>query len=324
MRHAIAEDKTPKTQNTASVDLTHEQAVDIIVGLAEEVQHGSQRRLIDSALCLILDGRFCIKRDAQAGTTHHEEIIGAITNGQNGVPRDMMQVRKPFKRAFLELGIHDLPHRAPGEQATGIGLEAIRERVVQPEHVAHMVSQKVEAARDDGRGASEGVERGDELMRALREADAALDAVQGGEGQALEEGDALAKGVPKADFAVHGAVGDAHDAVAQAQLGRELVDGLLRDEGGVEIEDGELLLGARGAHGLQDGVGGGLAGREEEMLVQGLDVGQRREGYRGLYCVLGEVARRVEDAVGGGDVVGEIGEGGCGVVGGENCEEVGV
>ena len=99
-----------------------------------------------------------------------------------------------------------------------------------------------EAAGDQRRVGAGRAHRGDQERGARHDLDPLRQHLRDDLGsKALQQGDALPQRRLESDLAAHGALGDAGDFVAQPDLGGQLVDAFLLDQGGIHVGDEEPL-----------------------------------------------------------------------------------
>jgi len=119
-----------------------------------------------------------------------------------------------------------------------------------------------------------------------RQRDAAVDHLgDDADGQALEQADAFPQRRLEGDLAIHGARGDGRHPVLQSHFGRQFVDALLTDHGGIHVGDEDLLAPRFGDlnrrihrqladHGPQPGQRVGDAGSIPERDIAGHAIGE--------------------------------------------------
>ena len=91
-----------------------------------------------------------------------------------------------------------------------------------------------------------------ELLRAGRDDDCGLEALEDVGGDTLEERDARLQAGCEVELAVHCALGDGRDLVLDADEGRDLIDDFLLDQRRVHVEDAEPPVPPEHVRGLQD------------------------------------------------------------------------
>ena len=120
--------------------------------------------------------------------------------------------------------------------------------LVEAERGSDRPGEDGESAGDERRVGAGRAHRGDQGFRAGHDLDALGEqALHDIGGEPLEEQHALAQRRLEGDLAAHGALGDRRDLVARADLGRQLVDAFLLDQGGVHVGDEQFLAAMRDA-----------------------------------------------------------------------------
>lgn len=109
-----------------------------------------------------------------------------------------------------------------------------------------------------------------------------MDGLQHVRAKVREQRHALLHGRLEVEFAAHGALGDAGDPVAQADIACQLVQALLLDDGRLHVRDQQSLAARSRAGGNQIDVDGMTADGADKARMQRAVIGTGRRGEQDL------------------------------------------
>jgi hypothetical protein len=233
-----------------------QQLLDLALGQAQqidEIEHGLGD--VQASGSLRLDLALGLPGDAEAGRLQHGDVVGAVADGDGLVEAEVFAGAEGEEEVAFVLGVDD---GVGGVELAGegvgdwVGEEVVGEGVVEAELGGEPVGQGLEAAAEDGEGEAETFEHLAEFFGARGDGDLGFESLEDVAWNAFQEGHSGFEAGGEVELAVHGAGGDCRHFGLNADVGCDLVDDFLLDEGGVHVEDAEALVTAENAFRLED------------------------------------------------------------------------
>ena len=189
----------------------------------------------DRGVGRIPDRGLGVEGDPQPGRRDHVEVVGAVAHRDRLAERGARRGREAPQRERLSGPVHDRTGQPPGEPAIG-DLQRVGGRVVDAEPGGEPVGELREAAADNPAPVAEPLERPDQRPRARRQPQLRPDGIDRGRVESGQQGHALPQGGGEVQLAAHRRLGHRGDLLGAARPGREQVDDLAPDQGGVDIK----------------------------------------------------------------------------------------
>ena len=180
----------------------------------------------------LLQHRFGVEGDAEAGSLDHRQIVGAVADRKRSFGIEPEARAQFAQRLELGLAAENRFRDFSGQPSIRIGQQRVGALLVEPDRGGELDGKGGEAAGHHAGVSAIGAHRGDERRAARRQTDAlGQHGIDDRGRQSLEQRHALAQRRRESDFAAHGALGDLGNLAFDAGIIGELVDALLADHG---------------------------------------------------------------------------------------------
>ena len=209
--------------------------LDLVAPHAQHEQDGVEVGDVDGGVGRLAHHRPGVEGDAEARRAEHVEVVGPVAHRHHLVERDPLLGRQLPHELGLGRPVDHRPQGAPGEAAVD-HLQRVGVGVVDAQLGRQMVGDRREPARHDGGAVAEAAQGADEGAGPGGEADPAVEPVEHGGVEALQGGHPGGQRLGEVELAGHGPLGDGRHLIAGAGLVGQQLDGLVLDEGGVDVE----------------------------------------------------------------------------------------